>query len=62
MGASDLYAFENCHDIDPNVTMNNALVLPFYSNKYNYYSLYYIPVFSLAKSPQIIMHISAQTK
>ena len=27
-----------------------------------YYSLYYIPVFSLVKSLQIIMRISAQTK
>ena len=35
IGASDLYA-SNCHGMDPNVTMNNALVLPFYSNKYKY--------------------------
>ena len=34
----------------------------FSKNKYFYYSLYYIPVFLLVKSLQIIMRISGQTK
>ena len=39
-----------------------VVVVESWSDNYTIYILYYIPVFTLVKSLQIIMRISAQTK